>query len=196
MPTDLTAPEQRAQDTLFVSTCRWTALRDQLPLPWPTPPDTPPSPKHRYRSHYVYRGYADLNDPTTWEHLTDFDLVLRLVDFTGLRPVLAQRLGWVSARGYEPFDPLSFFLLNGWQLTNHWTRTDTLKHVRDDRYADYDPAQYSGITPNALVMSRASSPPKAACAISSPRWANIPKGKRSRWMPKPNSKWAGNNSTT
>ena len=47
----------------FVSTCNWTALRERLPLLWPTPPDTPPSPKHRYRSHYVYRGDADLNDP-------------------------------------------------------------------------------------------------------------------------------------
>jgi hypothetical protein len=137
MPTELTAPEQRAQDPLFVRTCSWTALRARLPLPWPTPPNTPPSPKKAYRSHYVYRGYADLNDPVTWEHLSDFDLVLRLVDFTGLRPVLAQRLGWVSARGYEPFDPLSFFLLNGWQLTNHWTRAETLTHLSDKRYADY-----------------------------------------------------------
>jgi hypothetical protein len=78
-----------------------------------------------------------LDDLTAWEHLSDFDLVLRLVDFTGLRPVLAQRLGWVSARGYEPFDPISFFLLNGWQLTNHWTRAETLTHLRDKRYADY-----------------------------------------------------------
>jgi hypothetical protein len=137
MPTELTAPEQRAQDAHFVSTCSWPALRDRLPLPWPTPSDTPPAPKKTYRSHYVYRGDTDLNDPATWEHLSDFDLVLRLVDFTGLRPVLAQRLGWVSARRYEPFDPISFFLLTGWQLTNHWTRTETLIHLRDPRYADY-----------------------------------------------------------
>jgi hypothetical protein len=78
-----------------------------------------------------------LDDRATWEHLSDFDLSLRLVDFTGLRPVLAQRLGWVSARGYEPFDPLSFFLLQGWQLTQRWTRAATLKHVGEDRYADY-----------------------------------------------------------
>ena len=120
-----------------MSTCHWTALRERLPLPWPTPPGTPPSPKRRYRSHYVYPGYADVNLPATWDPLNDFDLVLRLVDFSGLRPVLAQRLGWVSACGYEPFDPLSFFLLNGWQLTNHWTRTATLTHLGEDRYADY-----------------------------------------------------------
>jgi len=137
MPIELTASAQRAQDRHFVTTCSWSALRDRVPLPWPTPPDTPPSPKKHYRSHYLSPGHADLNDLTAWEHLNDFDLVLRLVDFTGLRPVLAQRLGWVSACGFTPFDPISFFLLNGWQLTNHWTRAETLTHLRDKRYADY-----------------------------------------------------------
>jgi hypothetical protein len=137
MPPNLTAAEQRTHDPHFVSTCQWTHLRDRMPLQWPTPPDTPPSPKKTYRSHYVYRSCADLDDPAGWEGLSDFDVTLRLIDYTGLRPVLAQRLGWVSARGYEPFDPLSFFLLNGWQLTNRWTRTATLKHLGEDRYADY-----------------------------------------------------------
>jgi hypothetical protein len=137
MATELTAPEHRAQEVLFIATCGWTALRDRVPFLWPTPPGTPPCPKKHYRSHYVYRGYADLNDPATWEHLSNFDLSLRLVDYGGLRPVLARRLGWISARGYEPFDPLSFFLLNGWQLTNRWNRTETLDHIREDRYADY-----------------------------------------------------------
>ena len=137
MSTNLTAPEQRTQDARFVRTCNWTVLRARLPLLWPTPPDTPPSPKKAYRSLYVYRGGADLAEPATWEQLSDFDLVLRLIDFTGLRPVLAQRLGWVSARGYEPFDPLSFFLLNGWQLTHRWTRAETLAHLAEERYVDY-----------------------------------------------------------
>jgi hypothetical protein len=137
MPPDLTAPQQRTQDGAFVRTCGWTSLRDRLPLLWPTPPGTPPSPKRAYRSRYIYRGCADLDQPATWEQVTDFDLVLRLVDFTRLRPVLAQRLGWVSARGYEPFDPISFFLLQGWQLANRWTRADTLKHLGEDRYVDY-----------------------------------------------------------
>jgi len=137
MNTALTAAEQRTQDPPFVTTCSWKALREQFPLGWPTPPSTPPCPKKAYRSHYVYRGATDLENLATWASLSDFDLVLRLVDFEGLRPVLAQRLGWVSARGYEPFDPLSFFLLLGWQITNQWNRTETLRHVAEDRYADY-----------------------------------------------------------
>ena len=136
MNAELTAQEQRTQDATFVATCSWQALRERLPLHWPTPPSTPTCPKKAYRSPYVYRAATDLANPATGESLSDFDLVLRLIDFDGLRPVLAQRLGWVSARGYEPFDPLSFFLLVGWQITNRWTRTATLHHLAEDRYAD------------------------------------------------------------
>jgi hypothetical protein len=63
--------------------------------------------------------------------------VLRLVDFSGLRPVLAQRLGWTSARGQTPFDPVSIFLLLGWQIDQCWNRTDTLENLAKPRYADY-----------------------------------------------------------
>jgi hypothetical protein len=63
--------------------------------------------------------------------------VLRLVDFSGLRPVLAQRLGWTSGRGWKPFDPISLFLLHGWLITNAWNRAQTLKNLADPRYADY-----------------------------------------------------------
>jgi hypothetical protein len=108
-----------------------------LPLRWPTPPNVPPSPKQRYRSHYVYQGWDNLLDRAAWAHLSDFDLVLRLVDFSGLRPVLAQRLGWTSARGWCPFDPVSMFLLQGWQIVNGWNRTKTLDNLSDPRYADY-----------------------------------------------------------
>jgi hypothetical protein len=137
MATNPDAPTTRAQDALFVSQCSLQGLTDKLPLRWPTPPDTPPSPKHAYRSHYVYRGWHDLRKPATWEHLSDFDLLLRLIDFSGLRPVLAQRLGWTRARGYTPFDPVSLFLLYGWQITNCWNRTQTLHNLHDPRYADY-----------------------------------------------------------
>jgi len=137
MAADSSAPSARANDALFVSQCSLSGLRAKLPLLWPTPPDTPPSPKHAYRSHYVYRGWADLLTPATWDTLSDFDLCLRLIDFSGLRPVLAQRLGWTSARGWIPFDPISVFLVQGWQITTGWTRTQTLTHLRHPRYADY-----------------------------------------------------------
>jgi len=137
MAVDLTAAEHRAQDTEFIATCQWKTWRARLPLRWPTPPDTRPSPKTAYRSYYVYLGGDDLERPATWGFLSEFDLVLRFIDFDGLRPVLAALLGWTSARGYRPFDPVSIFLLLGWQLTNRWTRAQTLRNLTDARYADY-----------------------------------------------------------
>ena len=145
MAAELTPVETRAQDATFVAQCSLNGLRDRLPLRWPAPPDTPPSPKKHYRSRYVYLGWEDpslcsgqaLEDPTTWEHLSDFDLLLRLVDYTPLRPVLAHLLDWTSARGQVPFDPISIFLLTGWQITNQWSRAKTLRNLRKPRYADY-----------------------------------------------------------
>ena len=137
MVANLTPVETRAQDDALVTQCSMDGLRDRLPLTWPAPPDTPPSPKKTYRSHYVYLGWEDQQDSTTWDDLSDFDLVLRLVDFSPLRPVLAQLLGWTSPRGWTPFDPVSIFLLTGWQITNGWNRAETLRHLCDPRYADY-----------------------------------------------------------
>jgi hypothetical protein len=136
MAADCDAPTARAQDARFVSQCSLQGLAAMLPLPWPTPPDTPPSPKRAYRSHYTYGGWQDLLNPATWQHLSDFDLCLHLIDFSGLRPVLAQRLGWTTARGHTPFDPVSLFLLHGWQITNGWNRTQTLHNLLHPRYAD------------------------------------------------------------
>lgn len=133
----VSATQARARDRDLTQKCSFRNLRERLPLLWPVPPDTPPSPKRTYRSHYLYLGADDLQDPQTWQHLSDFDLVLRLVDFSGLRPVLAQRLGWTTARGQQPFDPVSVFLLHGWQITQGWNRAQTLRNLAEPRYADY-----------------------------------------------------------
>jgi hypothetical protein len=146
MTAELTPVESRAQASTFVTQCSLAGLQHRLPLPWPTPPDTPPSPKKNYRSYYVYLGGEDLQDPAAWEHLSPFDLLLRLVDFSGLRPVLAYLLGWTSARGHVPFDPVSLFLLLGWQITRGWNRAQTLRNLSDPRYADY--AQRFGFKDN------------------------------------------------
>ena len=130
------APTQtRQQHPEFVARCSFTALRPHWPLVWPAPPDLPPSPKRRYRSTYVYLGADDLDAPGVWDDVTDFELLLRLVDFSPLRPVLAQLLGWTSAKGWTPFDPVSLFLLCGWQLTAQWNRATTLTNLAKPRYA-------------------------------------------------------------
>ena len=95
--------QTRAADSQFVNQCNLLSLRPQLPLKWPTPPELPSSPKKSYRSGYVYRWQAELADPgqvLKWKDLAEFDLMLRLIDFSGLRPVLAHLLGWQSGRGW------------------------------------------------------------------------------------------------
>ena len=138
--TKTSSEQTRAENGPFISQCNLLSLQEGLPLKWTAPPEIPSSPKKSYRSAYVYPWQVDLTDPAqvlTWSNLSDFDLLLRLVDFSGLRPVLAHLLGWRSGRGWEPFDPVSFFLLVTWQITNKWTRSQTLKNMGDSRYADY-----------------------------------------------------------
>ena len=132
----LSPVQTRAQDTDLVHQCRLASLQSRLPLVWPAPPETPPSPKRQYRSHYQYRGYEKVTDPAAWTYLSPFEIALHLIDFSPLRPVLAQQLGWQTARGQIPFDPVSMFLLHGWQISNKWNRADTLKNLHDPRYAD------------------------------------------------------------
>ena len=132
----LTPRQTRMQDADLVSQCGFADLQAGLPLVWPTPPETAPSPKKQYRSNYRYPGCEKLTDPAVWEYLPLFEILLYLIDFSGLRPVLAQQLGWRTARGQIPFDPVSMFLLLGWQLTNKWNRTETLKKLTNPRYAD------------------------------------------------------------
>lgn len=127
----------RAQDLLLRHDCSLQGLRERLPLRWPTPADVAPSPKRRYRSSYTYQGPGELEDPGTWEVGDPFDLLLLLVDFSGLRDVLAALLGWTSARGWAPFDPVSLFLLLGWQISHGWSRAETLRELAKEGHRDY-----------------------------------------------------------
>jgi len=53
-------------------------------------------------------------------------------------PGSAPRLGLRSRRDDDiAFDPVSVFLLVGWQITNGWSRTQALRNLRAPRYADY-----------------------------------------------------------
>ena len=77
----LSAGQSRAQDAHLVQQLHFANLPAKLPLAWPTPPDTLPSPKKQYRSYYRYLGYEKLNDPAAWDYLSPFEILLYLIDF-------------------------------------------------------------------------------------------------------------------
>jgi len=137
MCTDFSPAQQRFRDPLLRATLSFPALLKKLPLSLPVPLDIPPSPKRHYRSQYVYRGYDDLRDPTAWATFSLFDLTLRLIDFSALEALLAQRVYAPSARGHVPFHPLSLFLLHAWRIDNDWPRTVALRNLAHPAYADY-----------------------------------------------------------
>jgi len=73
-----------------------------------------------------------------WKGLSDFDLALRLVDFSGLRPVLGAAAGLeIGARLGAFFDPVSFFLLTAWQIANRWERNQCLQNLAECALCDY-----------------------------------------------------------
>jgi len=101
---DYAWPEDtRIQQATFVNNCRISALQDRLPLRWGPGAHTPPSPKKSYRTHYQDPGWEGLQDPAAWKEHDNFELLLRLMDFSDLRDQLAIHSGWTLAKGKVPF---------------------------------------------------------------------------------------------
>lgn len=126
---DLPAAERRLLVPYFVETFQWSAIRPLLPLPLVAPPGTPSAlgcTRH-WRSHYAWLPPEDLSNPAAWAGLDDFDLVLRLFDFSPWRPLLSQR--FVSQLGPAAFDPVSLglvWLLGEWR---HWSWRQVLAEI-------------------------------------------------------------------
>jgi RNA polymerase sigma factor (sigma-70 family) len=175
------AVQARAQDPSFVQQSSLGALRrctasQRLPLRWPTPPDVPPSPKRTYRSHYVYQGWEDLLSPETWEHR---DVLIA--------PTLTWCCVWSTFPGCAPC------WLNAWAGPQPEVGAPSTPFPSFSCSAGKSPTSGAGPRRCATWKTRAmrtmpavsasllaSSPPKVACAISSPPSAAIP---RSRGIP-------------
>ena len=126
---DIPAAERRLLLPNFSETFHWAAVRPLLPLRLvlaPTQPATgqdqpatPPVWQPRYcRSHYVWLPPEETlgQSRAAWQGLDDFDLILRLYDFSAWRPILGQR--FASQCGPPPFDPVSLglaWLLARWR---------------------------------------------------------------------------------
>jgi hypothetical protein len=112
----LPAAERRLLVPHFVATFQWAAIRPLLPFPLLVPAGVPPWTPRRCRSCYRWLPPDDLRSAADLEGLDDWDLIVRLFDFSAWRPILAQRFH--SAFGPPPFDPVSLgllFLLARWR---------------------------------------------------------------------------------
>lgn len=116
---EIAAAERRALLPTFVQTFAWEAVRPLLPLRLEGPPTVRVWRARTCRSHYVWLPPEDLSTPAAWQGLDNFDVVLRLFDFSPWRPILGQRFS--SHLGPPPFDPVSLGL--AW-LMARWRKWD------------------------------------------------------------------------
>ena len=122
------AAAKRAAHPLFVPMWAAPSLQPQLPFLFPVDPNLPPSPKRHYRSQYRYLGPQDLLDKARRNTLSDFEIALRLIDFTPLERMLAACYYVPSAKGQVPFHPVSMFLAICLRREQHlsWAELATL----------------------------------------------------------------------
>ena len=125
------AAERRLLIPNFVELFCWEAIRPLLPLSLPTPGNPPAWAGRLCRSHYRWLPPDDLASSAELVGLDEFDLILRLFDFSPWRPYFAQRFR--SQFGPAPFDPLSLglgMLLAVYQKWD-WKRLKQALHSQD-----------------------------------------------------------------
>jgi len=113
------AEDRRLLTEHFVDTFQWETVWPHLPIRLELPPGVRPWKSRLCRSHYQWLPPDDVvcaDDMAGWDN---FDLVLRLVDFSPWRSILGRRFS--SAFGPPPFDPVSIALC--WLLVRwrDWT---------------------------------------------------------------------------
>jgi hypothetical protein len=83
---EIPAAERRLLLTHFVELFRWEAIRPLLPLKLPTPGEPPAWKGRMCRSYYRWLPPDDLPGNADLVGLDEFDLMLRLFDFSPWRP--------------------------------------------------------------------------------------------------------------
>jgi hypothetical protein len=101
------ADERRLLTAHFQESFSWSAIRALLPLSFSVPDISTPPPRH-YRSAYTWLPPEKFLTAKALDGLDDFDLILRLFDFSAWRPILAQRFR--SQFGPPAFDPVGIGL--------------------------------------------------------------------------------------
>jgi hypothetical protein len=106
-----TAHELRARVERFKAEFSLPALRDKLPLRFPSPIQRPELARFRALSWYTYPGWAALSKRKQLAAMSAFYIALHLIDFSPLRAeLLALTAISPNAPGQTPFDPVSLFL--------------------------------------------------------------------------------------
>jgi hypothetical protein len=132
----LPAADRRLLTENFVGVFQWETIRPLLPLQLEFPPGVPLWRGRLCRSQYVWLPPDDIHCADDLAGLDNFDLVLRLFDFSPWRAILGQRFS--SAYGPPPFDPVSIglaWLLARWR---NWTWPQLLTELHSpERGAGY-----------------------------------------------------------
>jgi hypothetical protein len=116
---DIPAEDRRLLTEHFVDTFRWETVHPHLPIRLEMPPDVRPWKARTCRSFYEWLPPDDVTSANDLDGLDNFDLALRLIDFSPWRSILGQRFS--SGFGPPPFDPVSIglcWLLVRWR---NWT---------------------------------------------------------------------------
>jgi hypothetical protein len=144
---DVPAAQRRLLTEHFVSTCQWDSVRPQLPFRLPVPAEVSAWQPRRCRSYYVWRPADDMHCAADLVGLDDFDLVLRLFDFTAWRAILGQRFR--SQFGPPPFDPVSLGLAGLLARWRNWSWPQLVTELASpERGQGY--CQRLGFDPNDL----------------------------------------------
>ena len=115
---ELPAAQRRLLTPGFVQAFHWETIRPRLPLR-PRPMEPTGSWTGRVcRSFYRWMAPEDICTAADLTRLDDFDLALRLFDFTPWRCFFAQR--FKSQFGPPPFDPLSIGLASFLAVERNW----------------------------------------------------------------------------
>ena len=147
---DVPAAERRQWTEHLGATFAWKAIRPHLPFRLAVPEGVPKWLPRLCRSHYQWLSPDDIQSAEDLRGRDDFDLVLRLFDFSAWRPILGQR--FTSLFGPPPFDPVSLGL--AWVLARwrHWSWPQLETELRSpERGAGY--VRRLGFDPDDLPVA-------------------------------------------
>jgi hypothetical protein len=108
---EVTARKRRQSMARFRATFSLAALRDKLPLRFPTQTAVAAPSHFRALSWYTYPGWTPLSHVKQLTVMSSFFIALHLIDFSPLRAeLLALTAITLNGPGQTPFDPVSLFL--------------------------------------------------------------------------------------